>query len=73
MGARDKSGSPMPADVGYLHDLEYRLSSSWISDELGDIGQGFGGEGGELACGVELAPGDHDTPEGIFKEGMKGL
>ena len=69
MRARDQSGPPIPADVGHLHDLEHRLSSSWLHDKLGDIGQGFWGE---LAYEVELVPSDNNPPDGMFKGGMKG-
>ena len=56
--------------MGHLHDLEDRLSSSWLHDKLGYFDQG---SRRKLGNDTELVVSDNDTPSGTFKGGTKLL
>ena len=56
--------------MGHLHDLEHRLSSPWLDEELEDIDQGFRGK---VGYETELVLGDDNTPDSVFEGGMEFL
>lgn len=50
--------------MGHLHDLEHRLASPQLGDELGDSDYRFGRE---LAYETGRVLSDNDAPDCVFK------
>ena len=70
MRARDQGRPPRLAEVSHPHNLEHRLASPWLGDELGGGDQDFWRK---LGYRTELVLGDNDTPGRFLKGGMKSL